>query len=82
MNTTKSSHICMYVWRLKPRVSPETSSEQSPRCLSPGLGNREVRLKCVMRGAVESEYKKLKPVTTSCLDLVPNQLLVSLVASK
>jgi hypothetical protein len=29
MNTTKSSHIRMYVWRLKPRVSPEASSEQS-----------------------------------------------------
>lgn len=35
-----------------------------------------------MRGAVESDYKKLKLVTTSCLDLIPNQLLVSLVASK
>lgn len=69
----------MYMQRLKPRVSPEASSKQPPDA---GLGDREVGLKCVMRGVVESEYKKLKLVTTSCLDLIPNQLLVSCVAGK
>ena len=37
-------------------MSPEASSEQSDACRA-GLGDREVGLKCVMRGAVENRVK-------------------------